>query len=554
MNFLNLTKLNKDDLSRFKTIFTVLMEYGFEEVVKKLPIPKKLFIFSKIQKKNMDEPPAKRLRIALEELGTAFIKLGQFASTRPDLIPAEYIKELTKLQEEVTPVGFDEIKTVPEGIWGKDWISKFKEFNRNPAATASTAQVYRAVMSSGVNVAVKIQKPGIKEEIHSDLKLINWIAELLEKYVEESRLFQPIKLVEKFSIALERELDYKREAYLIEKFNKNHSDIDSVYIPKVDMELTNEKILVMEFIEGKSIAKCELSTEKKKEFSSLIVNTMARQVLRDGLFHADPHPGNVICTDDGKIAFLDFGMIGRLSPDMREHLLDLLIAVKSDNPKLMLQEVLIMGKVNPDVDLENLMNELMEITERFKSVPLKDIYVGRLLMDIFSLIRKNRIKVNPVYSMIAKAILTAEETAKLLNEEIDVIADISPLLKKMVLKKYSPETIIDKAKLFGKELSRLIETVPAQTRNILSKLQSGELEIEFRHVGLEKLINSMDKVSNRLTFGMIIGSLIIGSSIVLVIDKGPKVYDISLFGIVGYLLASIIGMWLIVSIIKSGKL
>jgi len=218
MNFLNLTKLNKDDLSRFKTIFTVLMGYGFEEVVKKLPIPKKLFIFSKIQKKNMDEPPAKRLRIALEELGTAFIKLGQFASTRPDLIPAEYIKELTKLQEEVTPVGFDEIKTVPEGIWGKDWISKFKEFNRNPAATASTAQVYRAVMSSGVNVAVKIQKPGIKEEIHSDLKLINWIAELLEKYVEESRLFQPIKLVEKFSIALERELDYKREAYLIEKF------------------------------------------------------------------------------------------------------------------------------------------------------------------------------------------------------------------------------------------------------------------------------------------------------------------------------------------------
>jgi len=393
----------------------------------------------------------------------------------------------------------------------------------------------------------------VEKQVSSDLKIISFIARFVEKRYEWAKVIQPGRLVEEFSRALKRELDLKRESVIIRKFKENHRQNREVVIPGVEDEITTEKILIMDFIEGVSLDKADFSPQEKKRIAKLGVNVMMTQILEHGLFHADPHPGNLIYTKDGKLSYLDFGLIGRLSTKMKNGLTGLMLDARSGEPELVLQEMMIQVNIEKEIDKETMIREIMEIMDRNLMVTIDEISIGKTLMDVFDLFRQNRIKIHPAYTMVAKAILTSEETAKSLDRSMNVMKEITPGLKKLYLKKYRPRNVLIALRLLSKDLQRLFEEMPGQMAQILRKLKSGQLEIEFRHVGLEDLIRALDRVSNRISFGLIIAALIVGSSLVIQSEMEPMIFDVPAVGFIGFVIASVMGLWLLWSIIKSGR-
>ncbi|MFH1416403.1 MAG: AarF/UbiB family protein [Elusimicrobiota bacterium] len=550
---LDFAQIGKDGLVRLKEIAGILVKYGFGELFQNLP-----FITGtgkKTDKSKLKFSRAARLRMALEELGSTFIKIGQFASIRPDIVSAEYIKELSKLQDEVTAEDFKVIEPVIIKSLGSDWRRLFREFNETPVASASISQVYSAVLSDGIKVAVKVQKPSVKREISSDIRFISLAADFIERKSEWAKMIQLKRIVDEFSVSLKRELDFEREAMLLDRFRQNHKGINEVVIPQPFKNLSSETVLVMSFIEGKPIDECCMDDDEKARIARLLISILVKQVLQDGIFHADPHAGNLLYTPEGKISYLDYGLIGRLGPSMRYHMIDLLQALYSNEPEWIMQEVLALGELDGEVDKNSLIRDVMEVSERYVGVPIKEISTGKALLDLFDIIRRYRIVIHPAYAVVGKAVLTAETIARALDDDINVTEATSAQIKTLVAERYSLKRLGLRLRLLGNDVYRLTSELPGQLREILVKLKSGTLEIEFKHIGLENLIKALDKVSNRLTAGMITAAVIIGSSIIIAVHKeGPLVLGISLFGFVGYLIASILGIGLVIAIIRSGRL
>ncbi|MGM0568753.1 MAG: ABC1 kinase family protein [Elusimicrobiota bacterium] len=553
MKITDFAKLGSNEIRRMKDVITVLANYGFGEIFRNISIPGR-FILPRAQKKLESHTKEERMRLALEELGTTYIKLGQFASTRPDILPEKYIKEFIKLQDDVKETPFSQVENVLKKEWGDNWREKFQDFNQKPIASASVAQVYEAQPLIGGKVAVKVLRPGVREKVASDIKLIKLLAKYLEEKFPQAKRLQLMRLSREFTSTLNMELDFKREALILSKIRENHLDMEDVFIPRVKKELSTESVLVMDFVRGLSISKAAMTRGDKKRISLIAIKSFFRQALRDGLFHADPHPGNILFTDDKKISYLDFGMVGRLSFSMRKQLIDLLMAIHSSKPEWIMHEVLSMGDFEGEIDRESLIKEIMEITERHVKVPIKEMSVGKASMKIAMMLNNYKISINPAYALVMRALGLAEESSKMLDPDINPLEVLKPELKKVYLERFKPGNMFTSWKLMGKSFSRFISELPLQMGQILKKLKEGQLEIEFKHVGLEDLINTLDQLSNRLTFGIIIAALIIGSSLVIQVQRGPMIYDIPLFGFIGFVLASIMGVWLLWSIIRSGKL
>ncbi len=553
MNIFELAKLRPGELKRVKDVTAVMARYGFGEIFRHIPIPGK-FILPGTRKEIAGHTPQQRLSMALEELGTTYIKLGQFASSRPDILPEGYLKELKRLQDDVSPAPLEEIEKIFIGEWGEEWREKFITFIEEPVASASIAQVYRARTASGRSVALKVIRPGVREKVSADIRLIKMIAGFIEDKIPEASDFQLRRLSEEFTITLNRELDFKREAIILQNIRKNHSDMEDVLIPAPVKKLSGKNILAMDFIEGIPLDKAVMTRSERKKIALAGLKAFFRQALRDGLFHADPHPGNMLFTPDGKLSYLDFGMVGRLSFSMRKQLIDLLLSIHSSRPEWALQEVLAMGEFREEVDRESLLREIMEITDRYIKVPVRDMSAGGAALNIASVMKKYRITVNPVYALVARALAMAEETGKKLAPGMDPLKVLEPELKKVYLERFKPSNLIMSWKLTGKSFSRFLSDIPFNLGQILKKLKTGQLEIEFRHVGLEGLIQTLDRLSNRLTFGLIISALIVGSSLVIQTDKGPSVMGLPALGFGGFLIALVMGVWLLWSIIRSGRL
>ncbi len=550
---MDIAQLGGKEIKRLKDIVSVLARYGFGEAFRHIPLPGK-FIIPGTRKEIADHTHEERLRMALEELGTTYIKLGQFASTRPDIVPRNYIKQLSLLQDSVSPAPIEEVEETFKKEWGDDWKEKFITFFEEPVASASIAQVYKARTLEGKTVALKVLRPGVRETVKSDIKLIKLLAEFLEEKIPEAADFQLSRLSDEFTTTLTLELDFKREAIILSAIKENHKDMKEVVIPSVQKELCSENILAMDFIEGLPLNKAVMTRSEKKKIALVGVKTFFRQALRDGLFHADPHPGNMLYTPDGKISYLDFGMVGRLSFSMRKQLIDLLLALHSSQSEWVLQEILSIGEFREEVDRETLLREIMEITERYIKVPVRDMSVGKAAMAVAEIMKKYRITVNPLYALVARALSMAEETGRILDPDMDPLSVLEPELKKVYMERFEPKNLIMSGRLTGKSFGRFIMDLPYNLGQILKKLKTGQLEIEFRHIGLEGLINTLDRLSNRLTFGIIIAALIVGSSLVIQIDKGPMFYDIPVLGLAGFIIASVMGVWLLWSIIRSGRL
>ncbi len=541
------------NLGRFKDIVFILLKYGFEDLVERLELPG--------WKTTPPRPAAshglgtyERLRMAFEELGPTFVKMGQIMSLRPDLLPPRLIVELEKLQNDVAEIEFSEARKVIDDNLEKPLESVFPVFDPKPIAAASLSQVYRAALSpQGPAVAVKVQRPHIRHTMEMDLNIFSAVAKRIHQRYEEIRLYDLPELVRVTRRTLMRELDFTREARYMRIAKSNMAEQPGIYIPDVYDEYCTPQLLVMEFIKGVPLRKVELETiGDNHKMARIGLRAGIKQIFEDGFFHADPHPGNLIFTEDHRYCLVDWGMVGRLTIGDRYDLVDMIRALADRDGQALLDTVLkVAVHKNDDINTRSLERELLEIIDLYSAVPIKDLNLGKLLLDITDTMREHHLGIRPDMATMIKALITLEGVARWIYPPLDVISEAEPFIRQIASRRYSPKALWRNATTTLAHVFTLRGGMPRRLARIVQKLEHGKLHIRFEHENLQGLQETFDNIANRLTFGIIIGALIIGSSMIITTGVRPYLFGYPAFGIIGYMVSALLGLWLVFNIIRS---
>jgi len=549
-------------LARYRQILTVFFKYGFGDLIELLKIEQYIEIglqlISKNRRSRLEKlSRAERVRMACEELGPTYIKLGQILSTRPDLVPVDFIKELSKLQDNVPSSPFSEVSKVVESELGAPPEDIFDFFEKTPLASASIGQVYRAILKDGEEVAVKVQRPGIKKIIEVDLEIMLHLATLMERHIEEVSLHQPVKIVEEFARTLEKEIDYTIEATNMERIARNFLNDLSIYVPKVFRDTTTESILTTELVEGikvSEIDRLEKAGLDRKLITVRGADIVLKQIIKHGFFHADPHPGNIFVLPDNVICLLDFGMTGSVDRRTREDFIDLAESVVNRNESRATQVLLKLTYWDEDPDIRLLEKDVADFMGRHLYKPLKDIKIGKLLNNLLELTFQHRLSIPPDIFLMLKAFSAIEGVGLMLDPDFDMIKQAAPFIKEIKLARLSPQRITGDILRLAIELFQFVQNFPKDILSITRLIKQQKLSLNLEYKGLDKMLSTYDQISNRISFSIIIAALIIGSALVIMSKVPPLFYDISLLGIVGFLAAAIMGIWLLVAILRKGRL
>ncbi len=550
-------------IRRYRTILGVLIKYGFGHFVEQLNIDyylelgKRLVTLDKIPKdlERLSQP--QRLRLVMEELGPTFIKLGQLLSTRPDVLDTAYIDEFSKLQDKVPAVSFEEINAQIQRELGYPAEELFAEFSTKPLAAASIAQVHRGKLKSGEEVVFKVRRPGIVKIVETDIDVLMGLAYLIEQHVPTVALYDPVGLVKEFRRSIMRELNFTREGRTVDRFAVNFAESETVYTPKIFWDYTGDIVLTMEYVDGIKISALEELTAQGydlKEIARRGADAFLQQVLDFGLFHADPHPGNVFILPDQVICMLDYGMVGRLGQDLKDQLIDLLQALLNRDVNRIISQLLYSGELTDDSDMKNLRRDLHDFIEDYYDIVLQDIKVGKLLTEFIEILTHHRIHFPADFMILAKALVIMEGVGRQLDPEFNMINHMRPYVNKLVFERFSPKNISEQAGRIVQAYSSLAKNLPQDIKEFVNRLNRNQFKIDLEHRGLEKLVTDLDRSSNRVSFAVVIGSLIVGSSLVMQIDKGPMILGFPLLGLLGYSIAGFLGLWLAIGILRSGRL
>jgi ubiquinone biosynthesis protein len=549
-------------LTRYRQILTVFFKYGFGDLIELLKIEQYIEIglqlISKNRRSRLEKlSRAQRVRMACEELGPTYIKFGQILSTRPDLVPVDFIKELSKLQDNVPSSPFSEVSKIIESELGGRPEDIFDFFEKTPLASASIGQVYRATLKDGEAVAVKVQRPGIKKIIEVDLEIMLHLATLMEHHIEEMSLHQPVKIVEEFARTLEKEIDYTIEATNMERIARNFLNDLTIYVPKVFRDTTTESVLTTEFVEGIKVSEID-RLEKAGLDRKLIIargaDIVLKQIIKHGFFHADPHPGNIFVLPDNVICLLDFGMTGSVDRRTREDFIDLAESVVNRNESRATQVLLKLTYRDEDPDIRLLEKDVADFMGRHLHNSLKDIKIGKLLNNLLELAFQHRLRIPPDIFLMLKAFSTIEGVGLMLDPDFDMIQQAVPFIKEVKRARVSPQRITGDIFRLAIELFQFVENFPKDILSITRLIKQQKLSLNLEYKGLDKMLSTYDQISNRISFSIIIAALIIGSALVIMSKVPPLFYDISLIGIVGFLAAAIMGIWLLVAILRKGRL
>lgn len=550
------------NLGRYRQILSVLFKYGFGEFVDTLKIEQYLeislpMLFKKTPKAGEKLSRPERIRRVLEELGPTFIKFGQILSTRPDLIPLEYINELAKLQDDVPSFSYEEVCGVIARELGRSPELVFQSFAREPFAAASIGQVHRARLPNDEEVVVKVQRPGIQEIIETDLEIMLHLASLMERHLEEFEVQRPTRIVSVFARSIEKEINYLLEASNIERFARLFLTDPTVYVPKVYRRYSTKRVITMEYVQGIKASEVEALQAGGYDLKKLAgsgASLIMKQIFVHGFFHADPHPGNVFILPGNLICFLDFGMMGRISRRERTDFADLVMRVLSRDEKKVVDSILRITYQHDQPDRETLENDSAELIDRYVGLPLKDLEVGLILQHLLEIISRHRLSLKPGFYLLVKATSTIESLGCRFDPDFDIIQHAEPFIRKIQMERFNPRKIIEDVVESGTELAQLLKEIPAGLRDVLSLTRQGRIKIEFEHRGLEPLYDHLEQVANRLSFAIVLAAQIIGSALIIHADLPPRWNGIPVIGLVGFLVAGIMGFWLLVSMLRHGKM
>ena len=508
-------------------------------------------------------PTPEVLRNILVELGPFYVKLGQILSTRPDILPPNYIKALTALQANVPPVSWEAIEILLSQELGQPIESVFSKINQQPIAAGSIGQIHRATLTTGEEVAIKVQRPGIDKIVEQDISLIKGVAELVS-LTDFGENYDIVELADEFSQAIKAELDFTKEADYTDKIRNNLSesrwfDTEQLVIPKVYWEVTSEKILVLEWLHGKPILEADLSIPestksieiRKQEITTLLFRAFFQQLYLDGFFHADPHPGNIFYLDNGKIAIIDCGMVGKLDPRTQQILTELLLAIFDLDAQGCSQLTIELSQGGKAESLERLRNDYEQILRKYYDLSLSQFNFSEVVYEILQIARKNQLKVPGNLGLYAKCLANLEGAARQFNPEINLFDEIKPLMTDLFRRQLIGDSPLQTSLRTVLDLKSIYLKTPRQIEILLDRLSSETLQWNLRLKELEPLRRSVDASANRLSFSIVLGSLIMGAAI---ISTGTSTQQLSLISTVLFAAASLLGVWLMISILRSGRL
>lgn len=542
-------------LNRFKDIILTLIRYGFGDIISRLELQEKIFHIPPKRESITQKNTWERIRLVIEELGPTFIKFGQLLSLRSDLIPAPLVYELSKLQDEVHPEQFSAIQKQIENSLKSSLSDIFFDFDPDPLAAASLAQVHKAILhESRKVVAVKVQRPGIRQLIKNDLDILAGFAKHIHERIELLQVYNLPLLVEEIKKLLLSELDFEREARNIRLAQKIFQDFSSVYLPDVYTEYTTSRVLVMDLVKGTKLKDAnKLSPSEKETLAKNGLKASLHQILVHGFFHADPHPGNIFIMENGQFSLLDWGMVGRLTPQTRFKLISLIEGFIEKDSEMVMDVFLSLSQKNAPENKESLHRELIDLLDEYHSIPLKDVHIGQLLTAITTIFHEYNIHLQSDLAIMIKALVTSEGSVRLLYPELDVIAEAKPFVKQLVLHKYAPHMIWRHVKRNLNNYWQLHKEMPVQVNQILHKIEHGQLSIGFEHKNLESLQNTISRVANRLTLGIITAAMIIGSSMIITTGVSPFIFGYPALGLIGYIFSAFFGGWLAIDIVRKKK-
>ena len=544
---------------RYKEITEILIKNGLGYLLDRFnlhPYQKlKRVIRRKKPVPSTDE--AERLRKSLEELGPTFIKFGQMLSTRYDILPSNYITELSKLQDEVPSFDYqivnrelqEELQTPPEHI--------YKHIEEKPLAAASIGQVHRATLKTGEEVIIKIKRPGIENIINTDLEILLSLAHFAEKYIPEIRRYNPVGFIEEFSRTLRNECDYIKEARTAETFKKNFKDQQEIIIPTIYRKYTTRSILTMEYIKGTKITETARLRENNinlKQITEKLSNAYFRQIFENQYYHADPHPGNILVTGDGNIAFLDFGIAGRLDREILNNISSLLIALIQHDINKYIEILIEMEFLDEDRVNTSLRFEILDLIDTYYSTSIKHIDTTELLEDLISLLTRYDGRIPANIMLLSKTLSLLEEIGRKLDPDYNFAELAEPYIKKLIKQKTQPKTIAKNTMETLVQTAGTLHKAPSRIDKILKRIERGTLKIEFEDRGIREVTTELGASTNRLAVSIIISALIIGSSMFIQKDLQPQIYGVTLIGMVGFLIAGILAFGLAINILQSGKI
>lgn len=532
------------NIMRMRKILNVLIKHGFGDFVEQLNVGRVLTLRRFFRRKDDNaRSRAERARMAIEELGVTFIKFGQVLSTRVDLLPPDWASEFKKLQDDVTPFPYEEAVKVIEKDLKSPIDGIFADFEKKPCASASISQVHFAKTLDGEDVAVKVRRPGIEKTIEADLAILYTLAALIEKYIPSMRRYEPTTIVNQFERTISKELDFTIEGAHAGRLRRIFRKNDSVLIPKIYWPYTSKRVLTMERVYGTVIDEVEILKTKGIDFKAVAESSIKAffvQVFDHGYFHADLHPGNLLVTDDGKLIYLDFGIMGRIDDATRKYLARMLFSlVKRDFRQMALIHAE-MGLIGPETDIRAFEDELIEITEPIFGKPLNEINISELIIKLLSTAVNFDMTLQPNLLLLQKSMIIMEGVGREFYPDLNIWKVAQPFMIGWMKKEISPQRKLEDGKLAVRELIKVGAELPHQAGQFLKNINEGRLKVDFSHRNLDDLIASHNAHGENLYYGIIAGALILGSFLVINSPAGPQIYELSAVGLAGLALAAFI--------------
>lgn len=550
-------------LKRYRHIMTVLMKYGFEEAAGALRSRLTVRLGQRavpthVRKAAELRSRPERVRMALQELGPTFVKLGQLLSTRPDLIPDEYIRELERLQDQVAPEPFSLIRAEIEKELGGKVGELFKDLDTKPLAAGSIAQVHRATTKQGDSVVVKVRRPGIVRTIRAECEILEDLAGLLKATLFESDVIDAQQMVKELADAIIKEADLTNERRNQLRFSQTFAEDPAIHIPRIYEHYCTQGVLTMEYIEGirpSAPAKIRKAGLDPHIIACRGAHFVLRQIFEFGFFHTDPHPGNFFLLPDNVLAPIDFGQVARLSTQDRRLLNEMLLAIVYNDASSMIQAFERGAMINEGTDIDNLTRDIEHLIDTYHGVPLGDIPFGKAMMQAFDTLRKHRVRPPAQFTLMLKSLMTIECFATALDPEFDIITYLKPYARRFSLRDIDPKQMLRNVRRAMGGATDLATRLPDDVNVILSKFRRGQFQMRVHHEHLENLAKTLDKSSNRISFALIIAAILVGSSM-LVSQEGTVLglFSLQTLGILGYFIAAVIGIWLVISIMRSRHL